>query len=137
MNIFEKTDFTGDKPSVVSIKKSEKVNLFTVGLSEKQVLAKHITTIPATLVLLRGKVDFNISGETTVLREGDIYEIPVNVEHEVVGRDIENDVMQYKSDIDNAYLRYEKMGELERNSFEGRRLKDFISGRDFSQISRL
>ena len=27
MNIFEKTDFTGDKPSVVSIKKSEKVNL--------------------------------------------------------------------------------------------------------------
>ena len=90
MNIFEKTDFTGDKPSVVSIKKSEKVNLFTVGLSEKQVLAKHITTIPATLLLLRRKVDFNISGETTVLREGDIYEIPVNVEHEVVGRDIEN-----------------------------------------------
>ena len=36
MNIFEKTDFTGDKPSVVSIKKTEKVNLFTVGLSEKQ-----------------------------------------------------------------------------------------------------
>ena len=75
MNIFEKTDFTGDKPSVVSIKKTDKVNLFTVGLSEKQVLAKHITTIPATLVLLRGKVDFNISGETVVLREGDIYEI--------------------------------------------------------------
>ena len=76
MNIFEKTDFTGDKPSVVSIKKSEKVNLFTVGLSEKQVLAKHITTVPATLVLLRGKVGFNISGETVVLREGDVYEIP-------------------------------------------------------------
>ena len=47
-------------------------------------------TIPATLVLLRGKVDFNISGETVVLRDGDVYEIPVNVEHEVVGRDIEN-----------------------------------------------
>ena len=54
MNIFEKTDFTGDKPSVVSIKK-RKSQPFTVGLSEKQVLAKHITTIPATLVLLRGK----------------------------------------------------------------------------------
>ena len=40
--------------------------------------------------MLRGKVDFNISGETTVLRDGDVYEIPVNVEHEVVGRDIEN-----------------------------------------------
>lgn len=90
MNIFEKTDFAGDKPSVVSIKKSEKTNLFTVGLSEKQVLAKHITTVPATLVMMRGKVDFNISGETVVLREGDTYEIPVNVEHEVIGRDIEN-----------------------------------------------
>ena len=40
--------------------------------------------------MMRGKVDFNISGETVVLREGDSYEIPVNVEHEVVGRDIEN-----------------------------------------------
>lgn len=90
MNIFEKTDFTGDKPSVVSIKKSDKANLFTVGLSEKQVLAKHITTVPTTLVMMRGKVDFNISGETVVLREGDAYEIPVNVEHEVVGRSIEN-----------------------------------------------
>lgn len=90
MNIFEKTDFAGDKPSVVSIKKSEKANLFTVGLSEKQVLAKHVTTVPATLVMMRGKVDFNISNETVILREGDTYEIPVNAEHEVVGRDIEN-----------------------------------------------
>ena len=90
MNIFEKTDFTGDKPSVVSIKKTDKVNLFTVGLSEKQVLAKHITTIPATLVMMRGKIDFNINNESIVLRMGDVFEIPINVEHEVVGRDIEN-----------------------------------------------
>ena len=90
MNIFEKTDFAGDKPPVLSIKKTDKVNIFTVGLPEKLVLAEYITTIPATFVLLRGKVDFNISGETVVLRDGDVYEIPVNVEHEVVGRDIEN-----------------------------------------------
>ena len=90
MNIFEKTNFTGDKPSVVSIKKSEKVNLFTVGLSEKQVLAKHVTTVPATLVMMRGKIDFNINNESIVLRMGDVFEIPINVEHEVVGRDIEN-----------------------------------------------
>jgi quercetin dioxygenase-like cupin family protein len=90
MNIFEKTDFSGDKPSVASIKKTEKVNLFTVGLSEKQVLAKHVTTVPATLVMMRGKVDFNINNETVILREGDTYEIPVNVEHEVIGREIEN-----------------------------------------------
>jgi len=90
MNIFEKLTFNEDRPSVLSIKKTENTNLFSVGLLEKQVLAKHITTVPATLVLLRGKVDFNINNETVILREGDIYEIPVNVEHEVVGRDIEN-----------------------------------------------
>lgn len=90
MNIFEKTEYTEDKPSVVSIKKSEKTNIFTVGLSEKGILAKHVTTVPATLVMMRGRVDFNISGETAILREGDVYEIPINVEHEVVGRDIEN-----------------------------------------------
>lgn len=90
MNIFEETDFTREKPSVVSIKKSEKTNIFTVGLSEKQVLAKHVTTVPTTLIVMRGKLDFNISGETAILKEGDFYEIPINVEHEVVGRDIEN-----------------------------------------------
>jgi quercetin dioxygenase-like cupin family protein len=90
MNIFENLIFNEDKPSVLSIRKSDKANLFTVGLKEKQVLAKHITTVPATLVLLRGKVDFNINNETVILREGDIYEIPVNTEHEVIGRDIEN-----------------------------------------------
>ena len=96
MNIFEKLVFGEEKPSVLIIKKSEKLNILSVGLLEKQVLAKHVTTIPATLVMLRGKVDFNISGETVVLREGDIYEIPVNVEHEVVGRDIENVFMLVK-----------------------------------------
>lgn len=90
MNIFKNLVFNEDKPSVFSIKKSEKVNLFTVGLSEKQVLAKHVTTVPATLIMMRGKVDFNILGETAILREGDTYEIPVNVEHEVIGRAIEN-----------------------------------------------
>lgn len=90
MNIFKNLVFNEDKPSVFSIKKSEKVNFFTVGLSEKQVLAKHVTTVPATLIMMRGKVDFNILGETAIFGEGDTYEIPVNVEHEVVGRAIEN-----------------------------------------------
>lgn len=96
MNIIEKTNFKDDKPSIISIKKTEKVNIFSVGLLENQVLAKHITTIPATLVLLRGKIDFNMNGETLILKEGDVYEIPINVEHEVVGRAIENIFMIMK-----------------------------------------
>ncbi len=90
MNIFEKLTFNEDRPSVLSIKKTENTNLFSVGLLEKQVLAKHITKVPATLVMMRGKIDFNINNESIVLRMGDVFEIPVNVEHEVEGRDIEN-----------------------------------------------
>jgi quercetin dioxygenase-like cupin family protein len=90
MNIFEKLTFNEDRPSVLSLKKTENTNLFSVGLLEKQVLAKHITTVPATLVMMRGKIDFNINNESIVLRMGDVFEIPINVEHEVVGRDIEN-----------------------------------------------
>ena len=56
---------------------------------------------------------------------------------EMVGKAITNDVMKYKDDIDTAFQKYASMGDLERNSFEGRKLKDFISGRDFSQINRL
>ena len=85
-----KLTFNEDRPSVLSLKKTENTNLFSVGLLEKQVLAKHITTVPATLVMMRGKINFNINNESIVLRMGDVFEIPVNVEHEVVGRDIEN-----------------------------------------------
>lgn len=90
MNIFENLVINDDKPSILSIKKNDKTNLFAVGLKEKQVLAKHRTTIPATLMLLKGRVDFNITNESITLKEGDIFEIPINIEHEVIGRDLVN-----------------------------------------------
>ncbi len=90
MNIYSQTNFDGEKPSVISIKKNDKIQMMTIGLAEKQVLAKHSTSVPATLLVLRGKLDFNMGAETIILRDGDVFEIPVNTEHEVIGRDVEN-----------------------------------------------
>jgi len=55
----------------------------------------------------------------------------------MVGKAITNDVMKYKTELDQAMIQYENMGDLAKNSFQGKKLRDFLSGRDFSRINQL
>ena len=56
---------------------------------------------------------------------------------EMVGKAITTDVMKYKDEIDQATIKYSNMSDLEKNSFIGKKLRDFLSGRDFSRINQL
>ena len=56
---------------------------------------------------------------------------------EMVGKAITTDVMKYKDEIDQATIKYSNMSDLEKNSFMGKKLRDFLSGRDFSRINQL
>lgn len=90
MNILDQIQFSAEKPSVVIIKKDETVKYFAVGLAKNTVLKKHTTPVPTTLVVIKGSVDFLIQGERLRLNTYDTYDIPVNIEHEVVGVEEEN-----------------------------------------------
>lgn len=90
MNILEQLQFNAEKPSVAIIKKNDHIKYFAVGLGKNTLMKKHITAVPATLVMVKGEVEFHINGETLHLKVGDTYEIPVNVEHEVIGVTNEN-----------------------------------------------
>ncbi|SFC02462.1 cupin domain-containing protein [Kaistella jeonii] len=90
MNILENITFSTEKANVFSIKKSDKIKYFAVALGKNAVLKKHIAPVPATLVVLKGEINFLIQDETINMKQFDIYEIPVNVEHEVVGVSDEN-----------------------------------------------
>lgn len=90
MNILENITFSTEKPSVVPLKKSEKLKYFSVALGKGAVLKKHVAPVPSTLVVLKGAIDFLINGETLNFKQFDVYEIPVNVEHEVIGVADEN-----------------------------------------------
>jgi quercetin dioxygenase-like cupin family protein len=82
--------FNAQKPSVVSIRKTGKVNIFIVGLLQNQVLPHHKTEIPALLVVLKGAILFRMNGEQLKLVALDSYQIPTDVEHEVIGISPEN-----------------------------------------------
>jgi len=41
-------------------------------------------------LVLKGEINFVIGGQITALKQFDVFEIPVNVEHEVVGLAGEN-----------------------------------------------
>ncbi len=90
MNISQDLNFSPDKPAVLSIWKTEKLNLLAIGLLENQWLAKHKTSIPTTLTVLKGSVEFHLSGTKIVFQQYDAFQIPVNIEHEVMGLEAEN-----------------------------------------------
>lgn len=53
-------------------------------------MKKHTTSVPATLLMIKGKVRFLISDEEIILNELDTYQIPADVPHEVIGVNDEN-----------------------------------------------
>lgn len=85
MNILENIKFSTDKANVVHIKKSDKMKYFAVALGNGAVLKKHSTPVPATLVVLKGEINFVFDDREIILREFDTFEIPVDEVHEVVG----------------------------------------------------
>lgn len=85
MNILKTIQFHPEKPFVLPVRQTEKINIMAVGLGEEQVLSKHSTSKPTLLMVLTGAIIFHINGEQIHLETGDTYNIPVNVEHEVVG----------------------------------------------------
>lgn len=55
-----------------------------LGFKKGQILEKHTTPTPAILIIQNGSVLFNMQGKSYVLKTGDYFEIPSNIEHEVV-----------------------------------------------------
>lgn len=83
MNIKESLKFNDEKPAILSLIKSEKLSLKAVGLKKGQIMPKHKAGLKSLLIVLKGKIEFDINDEKFVLDELDTYEIPVNVEHEI------------------------------------------------------
>lgn len=61
--------------------------LIGLGFKKGQTLEKHLTPTPAVLMVQTGSVDFNMAGKTYLLKAGDYFDIPANVEHEVVAKE--------------------------------------------------
>ena len=53
-------------------------------------MKKHTTDEPTFLVVLKGKIRFLINNEEILLNTFDTYDIPVDIEHEVIGVEDEN-----------------------------------------------
>ena len=89
MYILENIDWI-DKPEILVIKKSEKIKQFAVALGKNAVLKKHKTSNPTTLIVLKGEIKFEINNEIHHFKTFETYEIPINIEHEVLGLQTEN-----------------------------------------------
>ena len=98
VNLADKLTFKTDKPTTYFVIDGKNVRQVAIALGEGGVLKKHTTSIPATLIMVKGTVRFLINGEEIVLKDLDTYQIPVDVEHEVIGVEKENVFIVTKGD---------------------------------------
>lgn len=85
MNINEMVQFSDQKPAVVQVKNTDSTQVIAIGLTKEQVLKKHITAVPALLVLLKGRISFEMEEKKTVIETMHTFDIPAGVPHEVTG----------------------------------------------------
>lgn len=71
----------------IKVLSSPSFKLIGLGFKKDQVLEKHTTPTPAVLIVQSGSVDFKMAGKTHILKAGDFFEIPADVEHEVIGKE--------------------------------------------------
>ena len=83
-NLMDMLTYRTDKHTALVIKSGEGIKQVSV------VLRKHTTDVPAFLVMVKGEVRFLINGEEVLLKALDTYNIPANVEHELIGVQDEN-----------------------------------------------
>lgn len=90
VNLADKLEFRNDKQTTYFVKDGKSVHQIAVALGEGAVLKKHTTDVPATLIMVKGTVRFIIYGQEVVLKDLDTYQIPADIEHEVIGVEKEN-----------------------------------------------
>lgn len=84
--ISEEITLNPDSKTVKVLSRSS-FQLIGLGFKKGQVLEKHTTPTPAILIVQAGSVDFKMQGKTHTLKAGDFFEIPADVEHEVIGKE--------------------------------------------------
>ncbi len=90
MNLLSSFTFQSEKPEVKSIWKIHGVEVKILGLGKNVELPRHHTPVPAFLFVLRGRIEFHIQNEVKVLGPFESLEIPVGIEHSVLGLEAEN-----------------------------------------------
>lgn len=97
MNISKDLHFEREKPAMITLLKGEHTKAFVVGLLKDQVLTKHKTMVPALLLVIDGTITFKMKSQVMLLNKYDVYSIPLDVEHEVIGIEEKNSFIIIKS----------------------------------------
>lgn len=85
MNIEKDLQLKDDKPVSLLLRSTDKVQIIAMGLKKGQVLKKHVSNTPTTLIVLKGVISFEMEGTISQLSKHDVFEIPPTVPHEVTG----------------------------------------------------
>lgn len=84
LNLKENLEFKKDKPAVLVVKKNNQCVIRAFGLLHDQLLPDYACPVTSQLILLEGELDYISEKRAFRLKEGDSFEVPVNVVHRFV-----------------------------------------------------
>ena len=84
-NIKQSLKFNDEKPAILSVINSKKINVKAVGLKKGQIMSKHKAPLKSLVIVLEGKIEMTMDGQKKEYAKLDTFEIPANVEHELRG----------------------------------------------------
>ena len=90
-NLMDRLSYRTGQTKLYRLSKiGEGVKQVAVALGKGAILKKHTTDVPAFLVVVKGEIRFLINGQEILLKALDTYNIPAEIEHELIGVDDEN-----------------------------------------------
>lgn len=88
--IVSKEAFRTENPSIYVVKNGKNVRQTAISLQKNTILNKQIISESATLIVVKGKIRIFVSNEEIVLSELEVYQIPIDIEYQIIGLDNQN-----------------------------------------------
>jgi quercetin dioxygenase-like cupin family protein len=81
------TSFQPGKASASKIFESEKCKVMELALGAGDEIKTHSSPVDALLIVMEGKIIFNIEGKDVLLERFDAYKIPLSVPHSLLAKE--------------------------------------------------
>lgn|SRR5690606_30041081 len=71
------------KPTVRALAEGEKFKTKQMKASSGKLLPKHLANVESVVVVTKGEIMFNLEGEDHPLKQGDVFVVPRDAQHQI------------------------------------------------------